>query len=528
MNEQYNNLLATGVEQQLRALEMSIMEDIIRRVQKAGEITNTADWQIQRLMILGSSTKDIEDLIRRAVDGNEAEIRRIYQAVIDNEYTRDKHLYEEVGKEFLPYEQNPELQQLVAGLIQQSSDDLFNITKSTGFMLSDGKGGRVFTPTAEVYNQYLDQAITGMVSGAYDYNTLVRRMVGEMTSSGLRTDHAFQDGGSGCGVDFASGWHNRVDVAARRALLTGMSQVTGKITDLNAQRLGTNYFEVTWHGGARPDHAAWQGKVYTKEQLITICGLGTGPGLDGWNCRHSYYPFIPGISERQYTDEWLEEQRVRENTPKKFRGREYTAYEASQRQRQMETSLRAQREKVELLRQAGVDKDTITLKQCRYQSKLERYRDFSATMGLPEQMERVYTGRTKGRIAPSKKIYLNYLYQLDIKRLDAILKEEAKAIGFRGSITCDVCPTNVADYTFDDAHINAHREHGVTRAEAERFMKEATIMVERWNGRFRNYYGPNGAVYLDIQRKNIRTAFKADEYDDTVKKILEVREKNGT
>ncbi len=60
-------------------------------------------------------------------------------------------------------------------------------------------------------------------------------------------------------------------------------------------------------------------------------------------------------------------------------------------------------------------------------------------MGLSEQMERDYAGRTKGRIAPSKKIYLNYLHQLDIKRLDAILKEEAKAIGFRGSITCDVC-----------------------------------------------------------------------------------------
>lgn len=312
MDQSYHDLLAAGVEKRFRDLEMAIMDDIIRRIRKAGTITDSADWQIQRLIILGNSTQDIEDLIRKAVDGNEEEVRRLYAEVIEREYTRDRSLYEQIGKEFIPYEQNPELQQLTDALVHQSSEELYNITRSTGFMLDNGHGGKVFTPLADVYNGYLDDAITGMANGAYDYNTLVRRMVSQMTASGLRTDHPFSDGGSDYGVDYASGWHNRVDVAARRALLTGFGQLTGHVTDLNAQRLGTDYFEVTWHAGARPDHAAWQGKVYTKEQLTTKCGLGTGPGLLGWNCRHTYYPFIPGVSERLYTDEWLEEQNARE------------------------------------------------------------------------------------------------------------------------------------------------------------------------------------------------------------------------
>lgn len=408
MDESYHNTLAAGIEKQYRALEMSIMEDIIRRVRKAGTITDTADWQIQRLIILGNSTQDIEDIIRKAVYGNEEEVRRLYMEVIEKEYTRDRSLYEQVGKEFIPYEQNPELQQITNALVDQSTTELYNITKSTGFMLDNGHGGTVFTPLADVYNGYLDQAITGMAEGAYDYNTLVRRLVGEMTRSGLRTDHSFSDGGSDYGVDYASGWHNRVDVAARRALLTGFGQLTGRVTDMNAQRLGTNYFEVTWHGGARPEHAAWQGKVYTKEQLTTKCGLGTGPGLLGWNCRHTYYPFIPGISERQYTDEWLAEQNARENTPRRFRGKEYTAYEATQKQRQMETAMRARREQVQLLRQGGADKEDITLAQCKYQAQLEQYRSFSKAMGLEEQTERIYTGRTKGRISPSPQVYAQY------------------------------------------------------------------------------------------------------------------------
>lgn len=420
MDESYQNLLAAGVEAKYRALEMSIMDDIIRRIQKAGRITDAADWQIQRLVILGNSTQDIEDLIRKAVDGNEEEVRRLYAEVIEREYTRDRSLYEQIGKEFIPYELNPELQQITDALVKQSTEELYNITKSTGFMLENGSGRKIFTPLSDVYNRYLDDAITGMANGAYDYNTLVRRLVSQMTASGLRTDHAFSDGGSDYGVDYASSWHNRVDVAARRALLTGFGQLTQHVTDLNAQRLGTNYFEVTWHGGARPEHAAWQGKVYTKEQLTTKCGLGTGPGLLGWNCRHTYYPFIPGISERLYTDEWLEEQNRREAIPRSFRGKEYNAYEATQKQRQMETAMRARREQVQLLRTAGADKEDITIAQCKYQAQLEQYRSFSAAMGLEEQMERVYTGRTTGRISPSPQVYARW-------RAEQIAKAQERA-----------------------------------------------------------------------------------------------------
>ena len=192
MDQSYHDLLAAGVEKRFRDLEMAIMDDIIRRIRKAGTITDSADWQIQRLIILGNSTQDIEDLIRKAVDGNEEEVRRLYAEVIEREYTRDRSLYEQIGKEFIPYEQNPELQQLTDALVHQSSEELYNITRSTGFMLDNGHGGKVFTSLADVYNGYLDDAITGMTNGAYDYNTLVRRMVSQMTASGLRTDHPLQ------------------------------------------------------------------------------------------------------------------------------------------------------------------------------------------------------------------------------------------------------------------------------------------------------------------------------------------------
>ncbi|MBD5456200.1 MAG: minor capsid protein [Lachnospiraceae bacterium] len=392
MKQEYQSILQNGIEKKYIMLEEEIQKDIVRRIQKTGKITSTADWQIQRYMVLGHSTEDVENIIRQTVGGDWADTFRLYDEVIEQEYVRGKALYEQVNAYFVPYEQNYELQQITNALIQQSNDELFNISKSLGFMVDMGNGRKVFSPLSEIYNGYMDNAITMMASGAFDYNTLIRKVVGEMTASGLRT------------VDYASGYSNRVDVAVRRALLTGMGQLTGHIADMNGQMLGTDKFEVDWHMGARPEHAVWQGRVWTHQQLIDICGLGDGPGLLGWSCRHTYYPFIEGISVRNYSDEWLEEMNRKEAQKISYRGREYNAYEATQKQRQMETAMRAQREKAMLLKEGGADPDDILNARCKYQAMLNEYKEFSRKFNLPEQRERIYAD-LHGRVAPSQRTY---------------------------------------------------------------------------------------------------------------------------
>ncbi len=395
MNQAYRSILASGIEKKYLMLEEEIEKDIVRRLQKAGKITSTADWQIQRYMILGHSTEEVENIIRSTVGGDWADTFKLYDEVIEQEYVRSKAIYEQVNAHFVPYERNYELQQITNALIQQSNDELFNISKSLGFTVDMGNGRKAFTPLSEIYNGYLDNAITMMASGAFDYNTMIRKVVGEMTASGLRT------------VDYASGRSNRVDVAVRKCLLTGMGQLTGQISRMNGQTLGTDKYEVDWHMGARPDHAKWQGRVWTYQQLVDVCGLGSGPGLLGWSCRHTYYPFLEGISVRNYSDQWLEEMDRKEAQKISHRGKEYNTYEATQKQRQMETAMRAQREKVELLKQGKADPDDILNARCKYQAMLEEYKEFSKKFKLPEQRERIYYD-LRGRVAPSKKTYKAY------------------------------------------------------------------------------------------------------------------------
>ena len=390
MNREYKEKLSRQIEKNYSNLEMRIMEDIVRRIKETGKITSTADWQINRLRILGNSSEDIEKMIKEALNASYPEMFELYDKVIDWEYVRNKDVYEQINAEFIPFEENEQLQQITNALIQQTDADLQNITQSLGFYLDYGTGKPVLTPLAEVYQKYLDDACMDIVSGAFDYNSVLRRVVTQLTNSGLRQ------------IDYASGRANRVDVAARRAVMTGITQLTGKISDMNAEKLGTEHFEIAWHAGARPTHAVWQGKVWSKEQLVTVCGLGTVTGLEGANCYHERYPFIPGISERNWTDEWLEKKNREENTPKTFNGKEYTLYEAKQKQRQMEMAMRAQREKVQLLQKGGADPDDVMLARAKYQGQLNEYSKFSRKMGLKEERERVYYDM-RGRIATNTK-----------------------------------------------------------------------------------------------------------------------------
>ena len=430
MKNEYKNRMANKIAAHYVELEERIIQDIVRRIVKTGEVTSTADWQINRLKIIGYSSEDIEKMLKTTLNKSYPEMFELYDKVINWEYVRNKDLYEQVNAEYIPFEKNKHLNQAINGIAQQSLEDLENITRSLGFYL-DINGKKTMTPLSQVYTEYLDRACFDIVSGAFDYNSVLRRTVTQLTNSGLRT------------IDYASGWHNRVDVAARRAVMTGLSQITGKITDYNAKKLGTEYFEVAWHAGARPTHAVWQGKVWTKEQLVSVCGLGTVTGLLGANCYHEYYPFFPGISERNWTDQWLEEKNQEENKPKEFQGKEYTVYEAKQRQRQMETAMRAQREKVRALQKGKADQDEILAHKMKYQGQLNEYARFSKKMGLRQERERIYLDM-KGRVAP------------DLRKF--IAKSTGNDIIKSGAINGALTDKNDPLYTRRDAHANRYYE----------------------------------------------------------------------
>lgn len=372
-------------------LEMRIMKDIIERIKENGFSPASADWEISRLQQLGESEEQIRKWIKEMLEKTDDEVDKIFSDDVYREYYGHDREYQVSGFEQIPLEQNVQLLQVIEASKRQTKDTFRNLTASTGFAIRDPVTKNiVYSPTMKFYQQTLDAAIMDIKSGAFSYNTVLARTINTMTTSGLRW------------IDYDSGWHNRVDVAARRAVMTGFRQVQGKINEQVAEDLQTDTYEVTYHVGARPTHQPWQGRVWTMQQLRDICGLGTVTGLHGANCYHDYKPFIPGVSARTYTDEQLDQMIKEENTPKEYLGKKYTTYEALQAQRRMETRMRKTRQDIRLMQDGGADPNDITLKKAKYQGQMQTYKAFSEVMELPEQMERVYQDGLRGKFTPTK------------------------------------------------------------------------------------------------------------------------------
>lgn len=383
--------LTVKTEKIFSELEIRIMEDIIRRIRENGISTASADWQISRIQQLGKSKEDIRKWIQDALKASNEELDRIFSDEAYHEYYGHEHAYKLAGMRQIPFEENISLQQLLKAVLQQLKGEYKNLAGSMGFAIRDPVTGKVkYSPLMDYYRSTMDQAVMDIHSGAFDYNTVLKKTINQMANSGLRW------------IDYDSGHRDRIEVAARRAVLTGFRQIQGKVNEQVADQLGTDTYEVSYHVGARPEHQPWQGKVWTKQQLIDVCGLGTGPGLLGWNCYHDYKPFVPGVSVRTYTDEQLEQMIKKENIPKEYNGKQYTTYEALQQQRKMERAMRAQRQKIKLLQEGDADPDEIILAKAKYQGQMQAYSDFSEKMKLPEQMKRINQDGLRGRFMPTK------------------------------------------------------------------------------------------------------------------------------
>lgn len=363
-----------------RALEITLLEEICSRLKAADELNEVTVQDIQALRSHGIDLKSIEEAISKTAGISKQKLNSLLNDVVE----RNQKYYTEVID--LAHVTQPETlvdAATVDAIKRQTHDTFRNLTASMGFLV-----GNTMLKPARAYQWALDNAEMQIQSGAISYNQAIANVVRQLADSGIKV------------VDYEIGHRDQIDVAARRAVMTGVNQICAKYTEQSAQYLETPYFEVSAHAGARDkpgpspwsSHKDWQGKVYSTRSgdiypsIYEVCGLGAVDGLEGANCRHRRNVWVEGVSERTYTDEQLAH--IDDDLGCEFDGKKYTAYEATQMQRRVEREVRKLKREKAAYKAAGLreEEQAVNIRLRRLNAK---YKAFSAEAGLPEQRERM-------------------------------------------------------------------------------------------------------------------------------------------
>jgi hypothetical protein len=364
---QYDALIGPLMEL-YESYEQSVINDLARRLSKA-PMTSSAAWSAQRLSESGMVFEQILERLAPLVGRSESELRRAFTRAGVKAMRFDDSVYKKAGLNPLPLNLSPAMAAVLAENISRTNATMRNLCLSTA---SSGQ---------DAFVQASDLAFMQVSSGAMSYQQAVRAAVKDVAAQGLSV------------VAF-SGRRDSLDVATRRNVLTGVGQLANQLSLARAGEMGVDLVQVSAHAGARTgkgvaNHLAWQGKVYSRSGtdprypgLVKVTGYGTGAGLGGYNCRHSLFPFFPGISENAYEEATLDEFAGRKVT---YNKQEMDFYAATQEQRGIERKLRYWRRQKAAMEAAGLDSTPETDAVLHYRQVMT---DFIKQTGLVRQRSR--------------------------------------------------------------------------------------------------------------------------------------------
>ena len=320
----YLDAMPDAFVQLAQQVEDEILQDVARRIGKMGTITETANWQLWRYQQTEAVRENVIKLLAKYSGKSEATIRRLLKEAATEAMEREDAIYYHYGLEPTPFEESAALNNLLTAGARQTCGTWQNLTATTANTVSGA------------FEHTLDVAWGKVATGAFDYKTAVKQAVDSLADDMPE-------------ITYPSGHTDTLEVAARRAVLTGVNQTAGKLQEARMDEMGCEFVETSAHGGARPSHTEWQGRRFHRGGAVDYLGkhypdfeqatgYGTGAGLCGWNCRHTFFAVFPELGDPPtWTEESLQELNARNI---EYNGKLYTQYEVNQMQRARERNVR--------------------------------------------------------------------------------------------------------------------------------------------------------------------------------------------
>lgn len=379
------------------ALSTAIIADISKRLVKTGEVTETSRRQAEILQGAGLLYKDVLKRVSQVSGYMNTEVERVFEEAGVRNLKNEAVIYKAAGEKEIKLHQSETMQKILAANLRKTKEEINNLTLTTA------------VKTQSAYITACNKAMMKVQTGAFSYDKAIADAIKEAAVQGTE-------------VLYPSGHVDKLDVAVRRAVLTGVNQSAAEMNLQYVKESGCDHVETTAHSGARQTHAVWQGKVFCVSgkdsrypPFYESTGYGTGAGLCGWNCRHNFHAFFPGISAPAYSQEMLEDYSARNY---EYNGKKYTEYELSQMQRLQERKIRATKRNLTAYDAGIKNTESNTLKA----ELIQRFESESVRLKVQEKALKKFCKETDRR------------YESARTQVHAILDSKGNIVGFNKKV----------------------------------------------------------------------------------------------
>ena len=386
--------LSEGAEEIAAQLHTDMMKRIVSRImerEKRGYdylLTASDKWRIESMIEAGYLREDLIQDIAKATNREQTEIKEAFEDAGVKSMDYDNEIYQAAGIETQSLQQSP----YAIRLMQRNYEATMGLWKNFTGTTADA--------AQQVFINQMDTIYNRVMFGGIGYIEAFTEGINELAKTGIT-------------VVYPSGHRDTIETATLRCVRTGISQATAQMQIARMDEYGVDLVLVSSHMGARPTHQVWQGKIYKRggryrkyPDFVSSTGYGTGEGLCGWNCRHSFSPYFEGMGNpfERYDD------------PENVK-----LYEDTQKQRQMERGIRKTKRETEVLSEAarnapnGELKDNLNSSIAKARERLKRqnkaYQEFCEEHDLrplPERLKIAKASRAERKaaepVAPTKPV----------------------------------------------------------------------------------------------------------------------------
>jgi len=366
-----------------------VTDDYIRRmgehIRDIGRLTDSDVHRLTQMKRVNANVEAIKRAIAAAAEASMADVEAVFRAAAESDERFAETIF---GEDHTPPVKispiktiSSPLERVLKAQLRVTAQELANLSRTT--LLSNA------------YRTAVDVAVQAVQSGLTSYDTAVRAALREAAKEGLR-------------VEYPSGLTRRLDTAIRQNVLDGVRALNQDVLKQIGKEYGADGVEISAHALCAEDHLPYQGLQMSNKEFNRLQTLILDRPFGLWNCKHTVFPIILGVTPPAHSKEELAMYREYSTEAITIDGVTKSRYEWTQEQRRIETTIREQKHIANIYKASGDD-----MMRRETQRNINRLNDeydlISRTAGLYRHPERMaVTGFHKVKTAEQLKKRTEY------------------------------------------------------------------------------------------------------------------------